>query len=146
MEFKKADHTLYEPDPINPLYLMGAAGVNAFPGMDAARSAALTYFAEHLVEGWSPVRSAADGVRTLARRYKLYRQTADLLGANPKIPVTDIEAMLAEVRSHRWIEAEKAGADIWSAVDPENPDRAALRDWFAKHYHNWRAARTPKAA
>lgn len=67
-----------------------------------------------------------------------YRELCETLGARPDIPPRKAADLLAEVERHRWLEAEKAGRDIWVEKEPADPYSAALRDWFVHHYRAWR--------
>jgi len=60
-----------------------------------------------------------------------------------RVPVSDEEfgEMMAEVRKFKWLEAEKAGRDIWRERHPEDPEAGALRIWFEKHFGAWYLAR-----
>jgi hypothetical protein len=49
----------------------------------------------------------------------------------------EAQDLLAQIASHRWIEAEKAGRDIWSERDPVCPACAAGRDWLSRHFSDW---------
>jgi hypothetical protein len=49
----------------------------------------------------------------------------------------EARVMLQEVDKHAWIQAEKAGRDIWAEADPEYPRRAAMKDWFLQHFERW---------
>lgn len=57
------------------------------------------------------------------------------------IPVEQLAELFREVRRHQWLEAEKAGRNVWAERCPEDPDGFALRDWMARHYASWRAQR-----
>jgi hypothetical protein len=122
--------------------------MNAFQGMDAAGVAAYAHYLDSInaEAGPSPAMRLYRHIATLVQRYRRYRRAAKALGAAPEIPLSRIDEILAEASAHRWIEAEKAGSDIWVAADPADPEGAALRDWFAKHYQAWRAARLQKPA
>lgn len=85
-------------------------------------------------------------VRLFFRHYQTYRELRRKLGAELQIPYHEVDDLLEEVARHRWIEAEKAGADIWVQRDPKDPMAPALRDWFTKHYNNWHKAREERAA
>ncbi len=74
-------------------------------------------------------------------QYRKWREVRNKLGVSLDIPCTEVDDLLTEVQRHRWIEAEKAGRDIWASRNPRDPESSALRDWFAKHYQSWRAAR-----
>lgn len=54
--------------------------------------------------------------------------------------------LLAAISEHRWIEAEKAGRDIWVEKDPSCPRCAATRDWMSRffpHWAQWRLGQSP---
>jgi hypothetical protein len=56
-----------------------------------------------------------------------------------RLPVADeaFAQMMDEVRRFQWLEAEKAGKDIWRQRYPEDPEGGALREWFARHFGAW---------
>ena len=85
-------------------------------------------------------------VRQFYRNYRTYRELRNKLGAELNISIHEVDDLLEEVARHRWIEAEKAGTDIWVKCNPTDPNAPALRDWFTKHYNNWRKAREQRAA
>jgi hypothetical protein len=85
-------------------------------------------------------------VRLFFRHYRTYRELRSKLGAELNISYHEVDDLLEEVARHRWIEAEKAGADIWLQRNPADPMAPALRDWFTKHYNTWRKSREQRAA
>jgi len=87
-----------------------------------------------------------DQFRHFWSQYRKWREVRNKLGVSLDIQCTEVDEMLAEVQRHRWIEAEKAGRDIWASRNPHDPDTSALRDWFTKHFEKWRAARGQKIA
>jgi len=67
--------------------------------------------------------------------------------ADPEsIPVDALPELFREVRRYQWLEAEKAGRNIWAERSPEDPDGLALRDWMSRHYATWRRRATRQAA
>lgn len=90
--------------------------------------------------------SFVEQVRLFWRHYRTYRDLRSKLGEELHIPYHEVDDLLEEVARHRWIEAEKAGADIWVQRNPNDPMAPALRDWFTKHYNAWRRAREQRAA
>jgi hypothetical protein len=50
--------------------------------------------------------------------------------------------VLRAISEHQWIEAEKAGRDIWREQDPSCPQRAACSDWLERYFEGWRRWRT----
>jgi hypothetical protein len=56
-----------------------------------------------------------------------------------RVPVSDDEFadMMQEVKRFKWLEAEKAGRDIWRERHPEDPELGALRTWFERHFGAW---------
>lgn len=70
-----------------------------------------------------------------------------ILPAAPEhIPVDMLPELFREVRRHQWLEAEKAGRNIWAERSPEDPDGLALRDWMGRHYATWRRRMMRQAA
>ncbi len=45
--------------------------------------------------------------------------------------------LIAAISEHRWLEAEKAGRDIWVEKDPACPTCAASRDWMGRFFPRW---------
>lgn len=86
-----------------------------------------------------------DRVRVAREHRAQYRRLCEVLAMRPEIPAHKAPEILAEVERHRWIEAEKAGHDIWSAQNPSDPASVAVRDWFFKHYHTWRSSHCERA-
>ncbi len=128
--------------PANKQFLRYATLGGATPGMaDAMGMLALfTYLSER---DFSPLKSAERGLARLGRtaaRLGSGRQTADSAPAD-MVPVEQLEELFREVRRHQWLEAEKAGKDIWAERNPHDPDAVAFRDWAAKHYSAWRSSR-----
>lgn len=82
-------------------------------------------------------------VRALSRRPALADPVAvsNHLGVDLPLEQRDVEAMMEEVRRFKWLEAERAGRDIWAERHPENPDQGALREWFRLHFGAWYLAR-----
>jgi hypothetical protein len=72
------------------------------------------------------------------RNYMEYRRLCRIAGRRLDIPYHRAHDLLAEARRHSWLEAEKAGRDIWSERSPKDPEAEAFRDWFARHYRSWR--------
>lgn len=119
-------------------------------GVDGARQAALLAYLE-TPEGRAVTRQFArlnpvTAIVRLAEQYSKFRRVERRLGATPKIRVTQVDDLLQEVSRHRWLEAEKAGRDIWQEQDPRDPEGVALRDWFYKHYASWYQARQRRRA
>lgn len=63
------------------------------------------------------------------------------------IPVSDeaLEEMLKEVKKFQWIEAERAGRDIWAERCPKNPEAGAAKEWFRNHFGAWYSYRAKPA-
>jgi len=75
-------------------------------------------------------------------RYPARRELQHLTG--DFYPETAARDILKQASEHQWLEAEKAGRDIWAERDPQCPRRAAVRDWFRRFFLRWRnTARLP---
>lgn len=46
-------------------------------------------------------------------------------------------AMMDEVRRYKWLEAERAGRDIWRERNPHDPEAVAFQEWFRNHFGAW---------
>ena len=54
---------------------------------------------------------------------------------SPACKACPTEEFVEEVRRFRWIEAEKAGCDIWAAHP--DPEAAAMSVWVRRHFTDW---------
>jgi hypothetical protein len=81
--------------------------------------------------------SLVERVRMFLARHRRYREVQRRLGVELTVPYEKIDDLLVEVERHRWIEAEKAGRDIWSEQNPADPEGLALRHWFRAHFSKW---------
>jgi hypothetical protein len=93
-----------------------------------------------LARGVYPPMAVADQAplsrRAIQTRRPHRREVFRLTGQYFPEPVAG--EMLVEIQRHRWLEAEKAGRDIWVERDPENPHRAAVADWLGRFFRPWR--------
>ncbi len=71
-------------------------------------------------------------------QYKTYRKLNECVGKDVEIPFYRSKDIFWEAKRHKWIEAEKAGRDIWAERDPQDPDGCALRDWVSKYLDAWK--------
>lgn len=69
---------------------------------------------------------------------------ADRFGVIVPLGDQDSKELLEEVRKFKWLEAERAGRDIWRERNPRDPEAAAFREWFARHYGAWHLARAKR--
>lgn len=76
--------------------------------------------------------------RDLWNQYRTYRELTKTVGKEIEIPFYRSKDILWEAKRHKWIEAEKAGRDIWTERDPQDPDGCALRDWVSKYLDAWK--------
>lgn len=67
------------------------------------------------------------------------------LGVELPIEYEAVPEMLEEVRRFKWLEAERAGRDIWAEQHPTDPEAHALRTWFQKHFGAWYLGRKARA-
>jgi hypothetical protein len=65
----------------------------------------------------------------------------DRLGIRVPLSDEEFDAMMTEVKRFKWLEAEKAGRDIWRERCPDDPEGGALREWFNKHFGAWYLSR-----
>lgn len=49
--------------------------------------------------------------------------------------------MMEEVRRFQWIEAERAGRNIWAETACNDPEVAAFKEWFRRHFGAWYLSR-----
>ena len=98
---------------------------------------------QQLVErGLLPAEEVGFGtrfVRSIAARNPARRAVFKLLGVY--MPETEAKDVLARIHEHKWIQAEKAGYDIWDTRSSRSPLGAAARDWagrYLERYQNWR--------
>lgn len=49
------------------------------------------------------------------------------------LPEREARAVLQNIHEYKWIEAEKAGYDVWTQVAPREPFLAAARVWAAAY-------------
>ena len=78
-------------------------------------------------------------VRSIAARNPARRAVFRLLGIY--LPENEAREVLARIHDHKWIQAEKAGYDIWESKARTAPLRAAARDWARRYldaYQQWR--------
>ena len=59
------------------------------------------------------------------------------LGINLPLSDNAFGEMMEEVRRYKWLEAERAGRDIWSERSRQDPEAAAFLEWFRKYYGEW---------
>lgn len=72
------------------------------------------------------------------------RQRARLeqqLGHDVPVASEEVPVLLAEIERHKWLEAERAGRDIWAERNPRDPLAPAARHWFRNHFGAWYAHR-----
>ena len=70
--------------------------------------------------------------------YRDYRRLTSTVGTDLEIPFYRVNDIVTEARRYKWIEAEKAGRDIWVEKCPADPDGCALREWVARHFESWK--------
>ncbi|MCX7625070.1 MAG: hypothetical protein N2Z21_02510 [Candidatus Sumerlaeaceae bacterium] len=71
----------------------------------------------------------------LVARCPARRAVYKLLG----IYLPELEARLAlnEIHKYKWLQAEKAGKDIWLETWPQNPMAAAASEWARQYWHEF---------
>ncbi len=129
------------PSTTDREFLRYATLGGATPGMaDAMGTLALFSYLSGLK--LSPFKSLERALAHLGRSVRTaLRGKSEAGEAAEMIPVEHLEEIFREVRRHQWLEAEKAGKNIWAEHNPHDPDAVAFRDWVAKHYGSWRDSR-----
>ncbi|MEQ8822574.1 MAG: hypothetical protein RLY93_20245 [Sumerlaeia bacterium] len=84
-----------------------------------------------------PAARTPNTAGALVRRWIRYWQARRILGAEKSLPLPLVDSLLDEVARYRWIEAQKAGFDVWAVGYPEDPERGAMAEWLRKHYDGW---------
>jgi hypothetical protein len=74
----------------------------------------------------TPVRGLA-----LVQRNPSRRTVHRLLGIY--LPEREARELLKKIHDFKWIEAEKAGADIWRKREPREPFKAAAQNWATRY-------------
>ncbi|MDX1971067.1 MAG: hypothetical protein SFY68_00910 [Candidatus Sumerlaeia bacterium] len=126
------------------ILLLSASYGAAFPSLAAplvAASAVDFHFSEEIPVNATPTqprRTLFRYVADLWAQYQAYRRLTQLLGKELDIPFYRSEDILAEAQRHKWLEAEKAGRDIWCERDPYDPEGCALRDWVSRYLDSWK--------
>ena len=64
------------------------------------------------------------------------------LGIDLPLDPAGASELLAEVHRFKWLEAERAGRDIWRERHPSDPEAGAAREWFRLYFGAWYLART----
>ena len=123
---------LYEFEK-SPIYSFAVAG-NAQPF-----AAAIAFHELNKILNWDAVRSSLGRLVGYTRQQSSAYDRAfyeSQLGIS--LPVSDKEfaEMLKEVKKYKWLEAERAGRDIWKEKH-SNPEVGALREWFRLHFGAW---------
>jgi hypothetical protein len=112
----------------------------ASAGMQSPAAFAMSYLAPRIADGELATRLMTDvrqRCRTTINNYKLQRRIERELGVRLPISGAQVPCMMNEVRRFQWLEAERAGRDIWAERDKKNPERVALSEWFRKHFGAW---------
>jgi len=66
-------------------------------------------------------------------RREVFRLTGDYY---PEAVARDL---ILRIQEYKWLEAERAGRDVWKDASPTQAWDAAARGWIAQHYAAWRA-------
>ncbi|MCB2155791.1 hypothetical protein KQI84_12985 [bacterium] len=85
-------------------------------------------------------------IRMFLQRHRRYRMIQKRLGVQDMVPYSKVDCLFAEVERHRWLEAEKAGRDIWTERNPADPEGTALQDWFGRYFRAWYSANVEQVA
>jgi hypothetical protein len=83
-------------------------------------------------------------VRALAAHNNARRSLFKLIGVY--LPEAQAREALSNIHDYKWIEAEKAGYDIWTRQAPAAPLGAAARAWAARYLKGFLNWRRPHAA
>lgn len=63
------------------------------------------------------------------------------LGLDLELSEEAYAEMMEEVRRFQWIEAERAGRNIWAESSCKDPEVAAFKEWFRRHFGAWYLSR-----
>lgn len=74
-----------------------------------------------------------DGFGQTPCRREVFRLTGDYY---PEAVARDL---ILRIQEYKWLEAERAGRDVWKDGSPSQAWETAARDWIAQHYSAWRA-------
>lgn len=111
-----------------------------------AAAAALAWSLEPALSPLASLGRIAARARKAYDLWKLERRVRATLGRPVPVGGELLEQMMLEVDRHQWLEAERAGRNIWAERDPRNPRAAAMRDWFVKHFGAWYYHQAPKVS
>ena len=82
-------------------------------------------------------RRLGDSLAHLRRRHAEQVRLRSHLGLELPLSAEECARMHEEVRRFQWIEAERAGRNIWAERDASDPEAAALIEWFRRHFGAW---------
>lgn len=68
---------------------------------------------------------------------RMRRELEKRLGVELPLGPKALRALMGEVKTYKWLEAERAGHDIWLTRNPVDPDGTALQEWFRQHFGAW---------
>ena len=80
--------------------------------------------------------------RAIALKNPARREVFRLLGIY--LPEAQARRLLREVNDYMWIQAEKAGCDIWRVLDQKQPFAAGAREWARRYLKAFTAACQPR--
>lgn len=81
------------------------------------------------------VASPSFTVTGMTQRNPARRQLFKLIGVY--LPEAEARRALQNIHEFKWIEAEKAGFDIWHKTAANQPLHAAARTWSARHLQSF---------
>ncbi len=71
------------------------------------------------------------------QHYELRERIEKILETELPISSSDAPQLYAEVQKYKWLEAERAGRDIWREKSPKDPDAIAVKEWFRQYFGAW---------
>ena len=81
----------------------------------------------------APESARSEGAAQTPCRREVFRLTGDYY---PEAVARDL---IHQIQEYKWLEAERAGRDVWKDGLPSQAWDTAARKWIAQHYSAWRA-------
>jgi hypothetical protein len=130
------------------LNMLVIGGLASREGLTVGHPVVADYFFDELSKAlnWTKIKKA--GLRLAGydvKSIELQEKVEDTLGVELPLSSDSIHAMLDEVKKFQWIEAERAGRNIWAEHNASDPQAPALREWFRRHFGAWYLARKSMA-
>lgn len=141
VDYKDKRETHEELDPLHITMMMSVPGYTPFGANPAAAS--VLFFRElNKIVDFQKLKSQTGRLFRGSNNQKaatrhLRRHVQSTLGVDLPLEDQCVVEMMNEVRRFQWIEAERAGRDIWRERSPKDPEAGALREWFRLHFGAW---------